>query len=59
MIIIISSSSLLSLISLTPSGLSLSKVLSRIQLWKQNCFHPYLQKAIYQFDPESDVNPKN
>ena len=41
---------MLSLISLSPSEVLLSKVSSRIWFWKQTCFHPYLQKAIYQSD---------
>ena len=55
------SSSSLSLISLSPFGVSLSKYQSIIYniIWEQTCFHPYLLKAIYQSDPESYGKLKN
>ena len=49
---------MLSLKSLSPSGVSLFKVLSRIQSWKQTCFHPYLQNVFYQSHQQKDVNPQ-
>ena len=48
---------LLPLKRLSLSGVSLFKVLSRIQFWKQSCFHLYLQKVRYQ-PPKTEMKSK-
>ena len=49
----------LSLISLSPFGISLYISIIYNIIWEQTCFYPYLLKAIYQSDPESYDKPKN